>query len=103
MKKEFKLCFIVSIIFVIIVVSGCIKFNKVDFKGCTSDSDCISVPDGCCTCSNGGKATSINKNYEKDYIASRHAKCLGIMCNMVISDDPTCFATPKCVENECTV
>ncbi|MFH1445593.1 MAG: hypothetical protein ABIF08_03880 [Nanoarchaeota archaeon] len=87
----------------IIIASGCVRIKEVDFKQCDSDSDCISVPDGCCTCSNGGKATSINKALEKQYIDSRHAKCLGIMCPMIISSDPTCFAKPKCIENQCTI
>ncbi|MFH1445528.1 MAG: hypothetical protein ABIF08_03550 [Nanoarchaeota archaeon] len=103
MKGGLRSGILISTIFVIIIVSGCVTFNQVDFKACTLDSDCISVPDGCCTCSSGGKATSINKNYEKEHIDSRYVDCLGTMCPMIISDDPTCFATPKCVENECTV
>lgn len=66
---------------------------------CSQDSDCIKVQDGCCSCSEGGKAKSINKLYEQDYNLIIGA--CDVVCLTVMSNDPSCFAEPKCVNNYC--
>jgi hypothetical protein len=72
-----------------------------DIYKCEKDDDCISVRDGCCYCSAGGRATAINKNYS-DYWDNKLVKeCEGQGCYQFISGDWTCSAKPKCIWNQC--
>ncbi len=72
-----------------------------DFDSCASDTECISVRGGCCGCNQGGNARAINKAKQSEYEAS--LQCTGIVCTQVISTDPSCSATPKCVASKCTL
>ncbi len=70
---------------------------------CDEDSDCVKVKAGCCSCYNGGKAIAINKIYEENYDNNlfERERCDLVDCITQPSDDPSCFATPKCVNNKC--
>ncbi len=74
-----------------------------DFYYCNQDLDCIKVAGGCCDCGGGGNATSINKNFENEWKDKLSNECKGIGCAAVMSDDPTCFKTAKCIENKCVL
>ncbi|MBI3413154.1 MAG: hypothetical protein HY051_03680 [Candidatus Aenigmarchaeota archaeon] len=68
---------------------------------CNYDSDCISAGQGCCDCNMGGKATAINKNYESLWNSKISSECGQRACRAVISNDPSCYAKPKCVSGLC--
>ncbi len=70
---------------------------------CNTDSDCISVADGCCDCNHGGTAIAINKKYLDYWKEKMLEECdpEETICMTVISNHWTCFAEPKCVEGEC--
>ncbi|MBA4319671.1 MAG: hypothetical protein C0412_14820 [Flavobacterium sp.] len=80
-----------------------VKPPIIDFYSCGQDSDCISVKNGCCSCNQGGKTTGINKNLEKEWNSKLSKECRGILCPQVISNDPSCFKEPKCVNNKCVL
>jgi len=73
--------------------------GETDLYSCEKDSDCVSVNADCCGCNAGGAETSINKKYQNEW--SEKLNCAGIMCAMVISDDPSCFSVPACINNKC--
>ncbi len=68
---------------------------------CHEASDCVAVPAGCCDCNNGGRNIAINKKYQQYFMDHLKTKCEGMMCAAVVSDDPSCSATPDCVEGLC--
>ena len=68
---------------------------------CKKDSDCISIKAGCCSCTAGGKNTAINKNYKNYWNDKLSNACINSACPMVLSNDWTCFAEPKCVNEKC--
>ncbi|GEM_PF-3130416 len=74
--------------------------EPVDLYDCIVDSDCIRVIDGCCSCGNAGKATTINKKYEKNWYEKIN-KCNSQLCLTEVSNDPTCYAPVKCINNKC--
>lgn len=68
---------------------------------CKEDNECISVSPGCCGCTAGGKAISINENYRSYWNSKFISTCTRILCAQFMSNDWTCFAQPKCIENRC--
>lgn len=80
-----------------------IKPPAVDFYSCSQDSECVSVKADCCGCTAGGKATAINKNFQEKWNKKLSSDCRGIACIQVISNDPSCFKTPKCANNKCVL
>ncbi len=70
-----------------------------DFYSCAEDSDCISVKNDCCGCTAGGTATAINKNLKDQW--KNNCGRTGVFCPAVMSDDPSCFSEPRCVNNKC--
>lgn len=75
--------------------------KKIDYGSCKKNSDCVLVKNGCCGCTQGGKAKAINKNKKKDYEAS--LKCASIICVSSISRDSSCSAVPKCIAKKCAL
>ena len=75
--------------------------NIDDEKYCKLDSDCVKVKAGCCGCTSGGKADVVNKESVAAWNLQIEENCANIVCLTVISDDWTCFAEPKCVNNKC--
>ena len=73
--------------------------EKIDFYSCVQDFDCVSVKEECCGCTAGGLATAISKDLENEW--QKKLNCEEIMCIMVMSDHPSCFQEPKCVEGRC--
>lgn len=72
--------------------------NNNEILACSSDSDCISVRADSCGCTAGGKATSINKNYQDQWEKDHPGK----ICPAVMSGHWTCLkVTPRCISNEC--
>ncbi len=80
-----------------------IKEKQIDFYSCSQDSDCVSVKAGCCGCNAGGTNISINKNYKKEWESKLLEECKNLFCPAVMSDDPSCFAKPRCVGNKCVL
>ncbi len=72
-----------------------------DLYYCTSDQECVSVPAGCCSCSSGGSAVTINGAYSNYWVGEQKQKCSLIMCPAVMSHSLTCGAKPKCISNAC--
>lgn len=64
---------------------------------CVQDSDCISIRAGACGCSSGGSNTSINTKYKNEW----EAKAGTAMCVAMISNNPTCSMTPRCIASRC--
>jgi len=76
--------------------------RKTDYYSCSADSDCVAVRADCCGCNAGGKAMAINNRYIFDW----NGKCKTsepVMCPAVMSDDPSCFGAPKCVNSRCEI
>lgn len=76
--------------------------DTIDFYSCNIDLDCIAVNKNYCGCNAGGSATAINKRYLADWKGER-AWQEGVACPAVMSDDPSCFGKPKCINNECVL
>ncbi len=74
---------------------------QIDFYSCSQDSDCIKVKNDCCGCNAGGSATAINKNFKTQWKGNCNE--IGIACPAVMSNDPSCFAEPKCENNKCVL
>ncbi len=70
---------------------------------CQVDSDCTSVASDCCSCNMGGSAKAISKSHISDYTKQLLSRCQGIFCIAMISDHPSCNATPVCVQGICTL
>jgi hypothetical protein len=64
---------------------------------CKKDVDCVMVPDGCCSCTQGGKMIAVAKANAK----AHSGNCDGIMCPQVMSNDPSCAAKASCIEGKC--
>ena len=84
-----------------LLVAGCTQTT--DYYSCTQDSDCVKVSGGCCDCNNGGNATAISKKELDLWTSQITSECENIMCATVISDDPSCFQEPRCVNNKCVL
>lgn len=74
--------------------------TKTDFYSCSADSDCVPVRADCCGCNAGGKATAINSKFIFEW-NDKCKKTEPVMCPAVMSNDPSCFGTVKCVNNIC--
>jgi hypothetical protein len=72
-----------------------------DWRKCSTDSDCIIVKGDCCGCGMGGTATTINKKFKKEWEDKLSKECKETVCLAVISDHPSCFKKPKCINNVC--
>ena len=70
---------------------------------CTTDADCVIIPDGCCDCANGGKEHAVAKRDEAKLRAAQRASCKDVMCTMMVSTDPTCGKRPACRAGACTM
>ena len=73
-----------------------IVYNDDFAKGCRQDSDCIKVSADACGCTQGGKARAILKTKQSAYSTVLSAKQADVACAQVISNDPSCSATPMC-------
>ncbi len=58
----------------------CVPMEEIDWRDCEQDSDCVETQADCCSCSNGGKQTGINKKYLKSWEDSLKDKCQDIGC-----------------------
>lgn len=72
-----------------------------DLVLCETDADCVAVPAGCCSCLEGGTATAVNKESRNRWSAHRTEECSPGCCSNELSSDPTCAASPVCVNGEC--
>ncbi len=96
---------------VIILIVGIVLINYFtneyvdieDIKFCEKNSDCIKVNAGCCGCTAGGNAITINRTYENYWNNKLEEDCKKIDCVAVMSNHWTCseFTEPKCVNNKC--
>ena len=76
--------------------------ESVDYS-CQTDSDCLKVNDGCCSClESGGKVTAVNKNSETNWLKNNVEICkVHGVCNKGPSDDTSCSKDVKCENNKC--
>jgi len=77
--------------------------NQPEPFACQEDNDCVSVKSGCCGCNAGGKAMPLNKNYLGVWIDKLNRECRSVGCATVMSNDWSCFAPPKCINQRCTL
>ena len=94
----------ISLIFLVAVgllINNSLKNKNKDVGYCEKDADCTTTDDGCCGCNYGGKAISINKKYFDYWNEKLRKECVDIFCPAVISNDWTCFAESRCVNNKC--
>lgn len=75
--------------------------DETQIKECEKDRECIKVDSGCCGCSAGGEATTINRKYHKYWSEKLDRECRNVGCIAVMSNHWTCFAEPKCINNKC--
>jgi len=75
--------------------------NDIDFYTCQQDNDCININYEYCDCNSDGKATAINKKYEKEWLEIIRNKTVGTGCYTAMSKHPTCFAEAKCIDRKC--
>jgi hypothetical protein len=68
---------------------------------CKTDSDCVAVPDDCCSCNEGGKQHAIPKSQKDAYEKARKKRCAGTMCTEVMSRDPSCSMRAFCGAGIC--
>jgi len=74
-------------------------------KSCKVDSDCVRVRYDCCGCysDSNGMADVYNKDYVEIYESYMEGSCYGISCDGMVSSDPSCFKSVKCVSGECSL
>lgn len=75
--------------------------NDTELYACVNDADCVAVPDGCCSCSNGGSNTAVNTTFQNYWETTTTTSCAVVSCIAAISNDPSCSATPVCIDNVC--
>jgi hypothetical protein len=68
---------------------------------CKKDTDCVLVPDDCCSCNQGGKARAIPKKQKDAYEKERKKRCAGTECIEMMSEDPSCTQHPFCGAGIC--
>lgn len=103
-----KLCVIFLLIGILLAV-GFFLFSQTSIvKGevyrCTENADCINVSANCCGCSSMGGATAINKRFKIEWdskMSRMSTECRNTVCSDALSNDPSCFAEPKCVFGTC--
>ena len=91
------------IIIIILVAQACFIVDVKDFQGCSADSECVAVAQGCCGCGGGGKNVAINKKFLARYNKALLFQCTGTLCPAVISNDISCIAPPVCRQSRCTL
>lgn len=72
-----------------------------DLVLCDTDADCVSVPSGCCSCAEGGAATAVNKQSRYRWDVHRSQECSPGCCDNEPAVEPTCAASPVCVNGQC--
>ena len=95
--------FVIGLIIIFSFLNGSTNKDPMveDMILCNINDDCVLVQSRCCGCNAGGEAIAINKKFERIYEINMDLRCVGTFCAAVISDDPSCLATPKCVNNKC--
>lgn len=68
---------------------------------CAADADCVMVPADCCGCSAGGKQRALPRSEEARDRREREQRCRDTLCPQVLSNDPSCRATARCVAGRC--
>ncbi len=77
------------------------KSNTIDMKACSKDSQCVSVAASCCGCSSGGKNMAISSQKKSEWNKIHDEVCAKNICPMMMSNDPSCDATPVCIAGKC--
>jgi hypothetical protein len=77
--------------------------EKKGARECKVAADCALEPVDCCDCANGGKQQAIAKKALAQAKAARAKRCAHTMCNMMISNDPSCALKADCVAGSCTL
>ena len=75
--------------------------NETNINYCKEDRECARVDSGCCGCTAGGKAITINEDYLNYWNNKLDENCKMIGCIAVMSNDWTCFSSPICINNRC--
>ena len=87
-----------------LIVAGTPLFTNnssmISIEGCRSDSDCVIVNDGCCSCESGGKAKAVDHTSVLQWQQTQ-LECDLNLCNGSQSADPSCSKKARCVNNTC--
>ena len=70
-------------------------------EDCKKDTDCVVVPDDCCSCNEGGKQHAIPKRDKESYEKARKQRCAAQACAEVMSQDPSCSKRAFCGAGIC--
>jgi len=68
---------------------------------CKTDTDCVLVPDDCCSCNQGGKQRAIPKKQKDTYEKDRKKRCADTQCMEMMSQDPSCSQHAFCAAGIC--
>ena len=68
---------------------------------CKADTDCVLVPDDCCSCNQGGKQRAIPKKQKDSYEKDRKKRCADTQCMEMMSQDPSCSQHAFCAAGIC--
>jgi hypothetical protein len=83
--------------------SGLEKTTAGKAQTCKKDADCTLVPDGCCSCHEGGTQRAIPKKQQEAYEKERQKRCAGTMCAEVMSPHPSCSQPAVCHAGICAL
>lgn len=72
-----------------------------DTADCKKDTDCVVVPDDCCSCNQGGKQHAIPKKEKDAYEKARKKRCGGTACAEMMSEDASCSKHAFCGAGIC--
>lgn len=77
------------------------KAPAADTADCKKDTDCVVVPDDCCSCNQGGKQHAIPKKEKEAYEKARKKRCGGTACTEMMSEDQSCSKHAFCGAGIC--
>ncbi len=79
------------------------KLVVVKGAACKTAADCVAVKADCCDCNNGGSQRAVGKSEAAKLDKALKAKCKGMMCATMISNDPSCGKKADCVAGACAL
>jgi hypothetical protein len=105
-EKVFDIILIFGLL-IILIVALQMNSTKRDIaddshiSDCLQDSECVLVNANCCGCDNNGTKTAVNKYYIGYWNERLYRRCLDASCPDAASQDLTCFAEARCINNKC--
>src|SRR5215813_9388426 len=93
LRRLLMLCFLVGVLGLALGAqakrSRGSKSAPASTADCKTDSDCVLVPDECCSCNQGGKQHAIPKKQKESYEKERKKRCADAACTEMMSEDPS--------------